>query len=142
MDTRPPAVHCTLCVAAGAHEAYWRDALDHYARNPVQTAAGSLVEPSVPWLAVEMLPGSVEYTPDDLMMLADAEEVHRVGADGRVKPGPKPKPDSLTDAPVIAVKVSRADLRAFDPTAKARGLKRSEAIREALRRYAVGDADG
>lgn len=73
MDTRHPAVHCTLCLTAGAHGAYWRDALDHYARNPVQTAAAGLVEPSVPWLAVEMLPGAIEYTPDELMMLADAE---------------------------------------------------------------------
>lgn len=70
---KSPAVYCTLCCMDIMHESAWRGALEHYARNPVQTATGTLVEPPVPWLAVEMLPGATECTPDELQIIADAE---------------------------------------------------------------------
>lgn len=52
-----------------------------------------------------------------------------------MRPGPKPKADSLTDAPVVAVKVPRKALREFDAAAKRRGLQRAEAIRLAMREF-------
>lgn len=58
------------------------------------------------------------------------------------RPGPKPRADSLTDAPVLAVKIPRALLRQVDARAKSDGQTRADAVREALRRYVAGDTDG
>lgn len=48
------------------------------------------------------------------------------------KPGPKPKADSLTDAPVISIKVPRALLTRVDESAAAEGLKRAEWVRGSM----------
>lgn len=54
------------------------------------------------------------------------------GMTKRTKPGPKPRPDSLTDAPVVAVKVPARLLRGLDKKASARGVTRAESIRDAI----------
>jgi len=73
LDGRSPAVRCVLCCDRSAHETSWRDALDHFAENPIQTASAALIEPSVPWLTVEMLPGAIGCQIDDIQLIADAE---------------------------------------------------------------------
>jgi metal-responsive CopG/Arc/MetJ family transcriptional regulator len=48
------------------------------------------------------------------------------------KPGPKPRPDSLTDAPVVSIKVPRPMLRGIDKKASLNGVTRAESIRDAI----------
>lgn len=48
------------------------------------------------------------------------------------KPGPKPKRDSLTDAPVMSVKMPRSLLKRVDESASAQGMSRPDFVRESL----------
>lgn len=55
-----------------------------------------------------------------------------------MKPGPKPKPDSLTDAPVLVLRVPSKLLRSLTKGAKEAGMGRPAFIRMLLEHGLAG----